>query len=54
MCLDSEIGKHVGYAVGGDVKMSSNTKQVFATDGWAQTYMNNNPEMENYSGVISF
>ena len=51
-CMDSELGKHVGYVYGAESNYKNWTKQLYATDGWAQMYMTSNPELENYGGII--
>ena len=32
-------GQEVGYAIGGEKKMNSNTKVLYATDGFVKSYI---------------
>lgn len=54
LCMDVESGQEVGYAIGGEKKMSSNTKVLYATDGFVKSYIGNpeNADMPDYDGII--
>ena len=54
LCMDVENGQEVGYAIGGEKKMNSKTKILYATDGYVKSYIGNpeNADMPDYDGII--
>jgi HrpA-like RNA helicase len=53
-CLDVELGSYVGYAIGGENKMSEDTHLLYATDGYVRSSIisEGNENLPDYDGII--
>lgn len=51
-CMDVKLGEHVGHATGYEKKMTSWTKLVYCTTGYALAYMTGNPDLDDVAAII--
>lgn len=52
VCMDVKLGEHVGHATQYDKQMTSWTKLLFCTTGYALAYMTGNPDLDDVAAII--
>lgn len=51
-CLDVPIGEQVGYAYKGEKKIGDNTKLFYVTDGLVLAWLQSDPLLSQYDGIL--